>query len=82
MNITKRELTGEQGEIILDIAEREFPDLFIRFGQGKWNEREFIWIHKRDEKGVPNLILEIHWFEFCITYLSEYKEICNIIGYG
>ena len=72
-------LTEEQSVIILKLAAEVFPEYYIRFGTGKWNEREFLWIYIRDKQGVPNLIMETHWYEFCSQNLSHNKRIKQIL---
>lgn len=65
-------LTKEQENKLLEMAEKLFPEYFFD------EEGEDYYI---DEDGIINFLIpikeneykcgEIHWFEFCMTYLAE-----------
>jgi len=73
-------LTNIQRLNILVMCKKLFPEYDnIRFGTSVMTtSRDYLYFHKKKNDFVTEII-NIHWFEFCINYLSG--EIFNHINY-
>jgi len=71
------ELTKEQKDKLLEMAKALFPEYSFRFGKNDYygdKNNQYLW---SDNKNVS----DIHWFEFCLTYLANkiyFPDIQNI----
>jgi hypothetical protein len=70
-------LNQEQKDKLLELSKEFFPNFcLIEWGKGRQDENQFLWFHEKwihpeTKIELPNLVLSIHWFEFCLTHLQD-----------